>query len=299
MSLATHVRTLGRGPGRARSLTRDEAQDAMRLMLNDAAPEAVGAVLMLLRMKGEVPEEIAGFAAAAQAALPDMPKVDLDWPSYAAGRTRGAPWFLRSAQIVAQSGHRVLLHGWNGADPKVRAGLASAGIGTAQTPDEAARLLDRDNIAYTPLEALHPALFRLLQLRDVLGLRSCINTICRMLNPAQAAASVQGVFHPYYRQLQTEAAKLLGWQNLTILKGGGGEFERNPSKDIKTFGLLNGTPIEQLHPALVPAPRRLCSAPSDNIALGNPAAFEAEIISGTALLAMDTIGTHETGAKVA
>ena len=40
-----------------------------------AAPEAIGALLMLLRMKGETADEIAGLARAAQAA---MPAVDLD-----------------------------------------------------------------------------------------------------------------------------------------------------------------------------------------------------------------------------
>ena len=108
MSLSKHVQTLGRGQGRSRSLTHDEAYDAMRLMLcDDTPPEAVGALLMLLRMKGETAEEISGFAAAAQTELPALPKVDLDWPSYAAGRTRGAPWFLLSAKLVAQAGHRV------------------------------------------------------------------------------------------------------------------------------------------------------------------------------------------------
>lgn len=34
----------------------------MRLMLDGAAPEAVGALLMLLRMKGETSDEIAGLA---------------------------------------------------------------------------------------------------------------------------------------------------------------------------------------------------------------------------------------------
>jgi len=72
MSLAAHVATLGRGPGRSRSLTEDEAADAMRLMLEGAAPEAVGALLMLLRMKGETAEEIAGLARAAQAAVPNI-----------------------------------------------------------------------------------------------------------------------------------------------------------------------------------------------------------------------------------
>ena len=103
MSLSEYVGTLGRGPGRSRSLTQEEAHAAMRLMLSgNSAPEAVGALLMLLRMKGETAEEIAGFAAATQDFGPKLPQADLDWPSYAAGRTRGAPWFLLSAKQIAE-----------------------------------------------------------------------------------------------------------------------------------------------------------------------------------------------------
>lgn len=295
MSLSSHVQILGRGPGRSRSLTQDEASDAMRLMLRgDAAPEAVGALLMLLRMKGETAEEIAGFAHAAQGALPDLPKADLDWPSYAAGRTRGAPWFLCAAKQVAHAGHRVLLHGWNGTDPKVRAGLGDAGIRIATNPDQAAVLLDRDRIAYLPLEAFHPALFRLLTLRDVLGLRSCINTVCRMLNPAGANTSVQGVFHPSYRLLQADAAALLGWKALTVIKGGGGEFERHPAKAIVAFGLRGSCPWENSFPALLPDTRRLSEpmgdTPCPRWAAQTPDAFECAVIAGTAAAAFDSLG---------
>lgn len=293
MTIAEHVRILGRGPGRSRSLTQDEAADAMTHMLQvDAAPEAVGAVLMLLRMKGEVAPEIAGFADAARRALPDLPKADLDWPSYAAGRTRGAPWFLMSAKLVAQAGHRVLIHGWNGADPKVRAGLSRAGIGVASDTKAAARLLDRDGVAYMPLERLHPALFRLLNLRDVLGLRSCVNTVCRMLNPAQAPASVQGVFHPSYRLLQADAAQLLGWQGLSVIKGGGGEFERHPGRDIAAFGLRKGALWEQSYTALSNETTLLADVVTARLpaAPQSYSAFETDLVTGTAALALDTLG---------
>jgi len=294
MSLADYVRILGRGPGRARSLTQDEAFAAMSLMLrDDAAPQAVGAILMLLRMKGETAQEIAGFAAAAQAALPAMPKADLDWPSYAAGRTRGAPWFLKAAQALAHDGKRVLLHGWNGADPKVRAGLKDLGIGVAHSAADAQQLLDRDGIAYMPLEDLNPALFRLPHLRDILGLRSCVNTVCRMLNPSRAPASVQGVFHPSYRLLQADAALLLGWANLTIIKGGGGEFECHPSKDIEAFGLRAGRPWQAVLPASKTDTRRL-GEPSEaelgpRWASQTPDAFEVAIIETTTHAARGTV----------
>lgn len=299
MSLADHVRTLGRGPGRARSLTREEARDAMDCMLSeDTAPEAVGALLMLLRMKGETAEEIAGFSEAVQATLPDIGGVDLDWPSYAAGRTRGEPWFLASAQLVAQSGHRVLLHGWNGTDPKVRTGLSEIGIGFAETIGDAQRLLNRHGIAYLPLEILSPRLMRLLRLREVLGLRSCINTVCRMLNPGRANASVQGVFHPSYRLLQADAAQILGWRNLSVIKGGGGEFERTPAKDAAVFGLRQGQAWTATLPGTSDETRRL-DAPIDvtlsDLWTGAQAAdFETKTILGTASLALDTLGVTDS-----
>lgn len=297
MTLADHVRILGRGPGRSRSLTEAEAAEAMTLMLKgDAAPEAVGALLMLLRMKGETPEEIAGFARAAKGGCPPLPQVSLDWPSYAAGRTRGLPWFLLSARLVALAGHRVLLHGWNGADGAVRAHLAEAGIRTAG-PDELGAVLDKDGIAYAPLERLNPGIFNLLQLREKLGLRSCVNTVCRMLNPAGTGAVVQGVFHPSYRALQASAAQRLGWQSLSVLKGAGGEVERHPGKDVTAHGLRNGRPWSGTFAAASDLRLRLAevTGTSDLAALWSGRAacpVARQIVIGTAAIALDTLG-HE------
>ena len=298
MSLGDHVRTLGRGPGRSRSLTFAEAANAMTEMLSGkAAPEAIGALLMLLRMKGETAEEIAGLASAAQQGFPDFPVVDLDWPSYAAGRTRGAPWFLLSARLVAEAGHRVLLHGWNGPDPKVRAGLATAGIATASSIDELASLLDRDRIAYIPLDVAHPRLLSLLRLREVLGLRSCINTVCRMLNPARAEAAVQGVFHPSYRLLQADAAQIIGLRNLSVIKGAGGEFECNPAKPVSVLGIRDGQPYDEVHPPVLDETRRLSESGAitlADVAAGQAAPdFETRVILGTATLAFQTLGVPE------
>src|SRR3954470_17609861 len=105
-AFATYVTTLGRGPGRSRALTREEARTAFGMVLRgEADPHQVGAFLMLLRYRGEDPEEIAGLVEAARedagcGTTPAVP-VDLDWPSYGAGRTRGAPWFLLAALALA------------------------------------------------------------------------------------------------------------------------------------------------------------------------------------------------------
>ena len=250
MSLSKFVHAMGRGPGRARSLTQDEASEAMRLILSGQAdPHAVGALLMLMRYRGETAGEIAGFVTAMRATLPAWsgPRPAIDWPSYAAGRTRGVPWFLLAARLVAQAGHPVLLHGWNSHQnpiADVRGALPEAGIAMAQSVDQAGELLAENGIAYLPLEAFAPELLRLLRLRQVLGLRSAVNTCLRVLNPGGAAVSVQGVFHPPYRELQMDAGAILGQPALTVIKGGGGEFERHPSKAIELFGLAKvGTQV--------------------------------------------------------
>ena len=304
MSLGQYVQIVGRGPGRSRSLSMQEAQAAMALMLSGrAAPEATGALLMLLRMKGETAGEIAGFAAAAVESLPVMPQPDLDWPSYAAGRTRGLPWFLLSARLVAAAGYRVMLHGWNGAgSDAMRAAIGQAGIPVCLTAQDAKAMLDRGGIAYVPLAAISKPLFDLLALRDKLGLRSCINTVVRMQNPAGARASVQGVFHPSYRPLQVEAAELLGWHALTVIKGGGGEFECHPAKDIAAFGLRGHAPMQIAVPASRAEARRLDDGATDPgrlAALWSGAlddCFAEAIVLGTATLALDTLCHPEPAA---
>ncbi len=297
MSLAPFVAALGRGPGRSRSLTQDEAFEAMRLIQSGrAAPEAVGAMLMLMRMKGETAAEIAGFAAAAAEYTNRLPKPDLDWPSYAAGRTRGLPWFLLSAKLVARAGYTVLLHGWNGQDTAVRDGIAELKIGRVRDVSGLRAVFETKRVAYMPLEALHPQLHDLLCLRDVFGLRSCMNTVARMLNPGQAAASVQGVFHPSYRLLQADAAKLLGLKSLTVIKGGGGEFERNPAKEIAGFGLRNGQSFEAPYANLIEDHRQMNDGQSDPKQLTavwrgqQRAPYAEKVVVGTAALALETLG---------
>jgi anthranilate phosphoribosyltransferase len=286
--LAPFVQIVARGKGRARAMTMAEAQEAMTLILEgQAAPEAIGALLMVMRLRGETPAEIAGFTAALRAhATGKLPKADLDWPSYAAGRSRGAPLFLLAARLIGQAGYCVSMHGWNShqsASASVREAIDLAG----------------PNVAYTALETLSPAAFALLQLRDTFGLRSCFNTVLRMWNPSGAPTTVQGVFHPSYRSLQAQAAQLLGQQDLTIIKGGGGEFERHPSKDIILFGLRYGAHIQEVAAPLLHDTRRLHEA-DDRIDLHGlwhghvSEAFAVATITGTAALALWTLKAAPT-----
>ena len=223
-AFAAFVATLGRGPGRSRALTRAEARDAFGMVLRgEADPHQVGAFLMLLRFRGEDADEIAGMTEAARERIVHPGPADLDWPSYGAGRTRGAPWFLLSALALARAGVRVLMHGSNehSAGISVESGLRALGLepGVRQGP-----------FLYLPLARLSPELDGLLRMRRLFGLRSPVNTVVRLLNPADAPAGVDGVFHPAYLAVHLGVAGRMDRPRLLVLKGGGGEAERVPIK---------------------------------------------------------------------
>jgi anthranilate phosphoribosyltransferase len=250
-AFAKFVATLGRGPGRSRALTREEAREAFGMVLRrEADPYQIGAFLMLLRFRGEDADEISGMVEAARDAINwQGPRVDLDWPSYGAGRTRGAPWFLLSALALARAGTTVLMHGSNeySAGIPVATGLAALGP-------------EPDRFTYLPLASLSPAMDDLLRMRRLFGLRSPVNTVARLLNPGNAAAGVDGVFHPPYLAVHLGAAELLARQRLFVLKGGGGEAERVPLKATtgwlwdKSHGRLEiALPAWQGLPPLTPA----------------------------------------------
>jgi anthranilate phosphoribosyltransferase len=249
---AQYVRILGRGPGRSRALTREEARDAMRMIIaGEAEPAQIGALLMLMRYRQESPEELAGFVEALRESIvipAPRPRVDLDWPSYAAGRTRGEPWFLLSALLLAENGLRVLLHGPGRTGSALVEGLTALGLPGAGTDIE--RGLEDGHFRFLPLRAFCPALQRLLDLRRILGLRSAANSVARLINPFGASSVMQGVFHPAYRDLQRSAAMLLGQRALAVFKGGGGEAERNPDKPCRVFSLRDGGAFEEEWPAL-------------------------------------------------
>jgi len=295
-SFAPYVRTLGRGPGRSRSLTREEAQDALHQILDGRAlPEQVGAFLMLLRYRGEDPDEMAGLVEAARTEIPawDVGGVDLDWPSYADGRTRGAAHFLHAAKLIARSGKRVLLHGLPGGPGReaIAEGLAETGIPIAATEAETRAALARGGIAFVPTMVIAPGLARLLGLRGILGLRSPMNTVARLLNPFGATAGVDGVFHPPYIHLHLEASKRLNRPRLAVLKGGGGEAERRPEKPIIVH-LLRGETVEEM---LFPV---LCAGDAD-ASVQARATVQATLALGLlALGAAETVAEAEAAAQI-
>ena len=255
---AKYVRILGKGPNLSRPLTDKEMyQAASMIMKSQVEPMQIGAFLCILRMRTEVPEEGAGFVRAVRDTLvsPDnMPKVDLDWSSYS-GKKRQLPWFLLATQLLASNGIRIFMQGTEGHTAGriySHSALLSLGIPIAKSLQEAADHIRNSNFAFLPLAHLSPKLQELIDFKSILGLRSPINTFGRMVNPFKATHEIQTVFHPNYRDIHRDTAKLLGQKHMAVFKGEGGEVERRPQKPVLVQSLHNGILSEEEWPALLP-----------------------------------------------
>lgn len=251
---AQYIRIIGKGKTGARSLTYDEAYDAFNMILKQEVLDVqVGAFLMLLRVKEESIDELAGFVQATKDQLSFKPlAVDLDWPSYA-GKRKHYPWFLLAALTLAHHGYRIVMHGAAGHTLNrvyTEHVLNYLGYPICQTQNDVEHELNTHHFAYLPLQALSPVLNDLISLRNVMGLRSPIHTLARLINPFNAKATLQSIFHPAYRTSHQHAAFKLGYQNSAVIKGEGGEFERNPDAKTLICGIQDGVLYEHELPKL-------------------------------------------------
>lgn len=252
------VAILGRGKTKQRHLTFDEALDAMHMILDgDVLPEQIGAFLMLLRLKEEAPEEIAGFAQATRDRLDlpgRLPRVELDWSSYAGKRIQ-LPWFILSVMTLVSRGTPVVMHGTEGHTPGrlyTRGVIEMLGMPVASTLTEAASQVSNRGFTYIPLEAMSPVLRHLIELRPVFGLRSPVHSFTRMINPFSATTMMQGIFHRGFMDIHAGAARRLNQPRAAVFRGEGGEIERRPNKPAQVW-MTRGAdePVVETWPALV------------------------------------------------
>jgi anthranilate phosphoribosyltransferase len=253
---AQYVRILGKGKNGARPLTQKEAYQAMRMILaNEVEPVQLGAFMMLMRVKEETREELAGFIQAARDSfqLPTgMAQVDLDWSSYA-GKRRHLPWFLLATLLLAENGIKVFMHGTRGhTNGRIYTDdvLPYLGIQCAQSFEEAAEQIKQHHFAYLPLARLSNKLHEIIELRPLMGLRSPIHTVVRMINPFNAPYMMQGIFHPSYRAVHQEAALLLKQPHLAVIKGEGGEIERDPDLECLVQSVHDDKLVDETWPPL-------------------------------------------------
>lgn len=241
--MRAYLRAIGQGPNHSRDLSRDEARDAMSILLSGQATRAqAGAFLLLQRFKGESPDELAGFAEAIRASAHVIrPRVHglLDVGSPYDGRNRSIVVSPASSIVAAAAGVPVIMHGEKGLGPKhgVPIGdvLEALGIDTDAPPEAVQAAIETHHLAYLRSAHFVPQLYALKDLREEIALRTCFATIEKIYNPACASYSIIGLAHLPYMEKMALAAAEMGFRRILIVQGIEGNEDAPTSRPCRAL----------------------------------------------------------------
>ena len=239
------LRDLGQGPTAGRALTREEARRCLDLILDGVAtPAQAGAFLLLQRYKGETPDELLGFIDSVRARSTTQllrPNVDglLDVGSPYDGRLRTIVVSPTASIVAAACGVPVLLHGERGVGPKhgLAAGdvLDALGAPTDLPLDAVQRSIERIGIGYLRQSRFAPDLTAINWLRDEIALRSPINMVEKIYDPAGAPYHLIGLTHlPYLDKLGDSLARL-GFRKTALVQGMEGNEDLPTNRGVRVI----------------------------------------------------------------
>ncbi len=241
MGISHYIKDIGRGKEGARALSRAQATDLMGQILDSRVTDLeIGGFCLAMRIKGETPEEMAGFLDATRARLaplssPDAPPVVL--PSYNGARKLPVLTPLL-ALLLARRGLPVLVHGTATESVRVHAPTVFAALGI--TPAAASTPLRGGQVTLLDTAALNPALQRLLDVRRVVGLRNPAHSLVKLLNPMPGRALVVGSYtHPEYAVSMAQTFELIEADAL-LLRGTEGEPVADPRRAPQIDGFVRG-----------------------------------------------------------
>ena len=237
MGIGHYIKDIGRGKDGARALGRAQAADLMGQVLDQQVSDLeLGAFCIAMRIKGETPEEMAGFLDATHARLNKVqtghaPTVVL--PSYNGARKLPVLTPLL-ALLLAREGVAVVVHGSATEDKRVSSQAVFSHLGIEALTHVAPAAAGQ--VQFIPTGVLHAGLDRLLAVRRVVGLRNPGHSLVKLMNPCDGAALVVSSYtHPEYLQSMSATFALTG-QHALLLRGTEGEpvadARRTPAMDV-------------------------------------------------------------------
>ncbi len=243
MAIAHYIKEIGRGKDGARALGREQAADLMGQLLDGGLSDLeIGAFCLAMRIKGETPQEMAGFLDATYARLQFVPSATtaVVLPSYNGARKLPVLTPLL-ALLLAREGLPVVVHGTQTESRRIAAQDVLALLGVpaqlAIAPASAGQ------VQFVPTELLHPGLKRLLDVRQVVGLRNPAHSLVKLMNPCRAPAVVVGSYtHPEYASAMRDTFALMQTTAL-LLHGTEGEVvadaRRTPAMEALVAGIAH------------------------------------------------------------
>ncbi len=193
---------VGSGTKSAEDMTRRQAGEAMRRILDgDPDPTTLGAFWLANRWKHNTPTELAAFTDEmcdrVEYATPDADPVDCG-ANYD-GKGRSAILGVAAGVVAAAAGTPVVAHSGDRVPTQKQDAykhvLDELGVATELTPRDSAAMVDEVGFGFYYQPAFNPAVHDLFDRRDRMGVRTFVNTVETLANPAGASVHLGSFYH--------------------------------------------------------------------------------------------------------
>lgn len=213
---------------RGENLSEAEAADFFSALINeDANPVQIAGSLVALAAKGETSAELAGMARIMrEKSIPvkSRTKNFIDTAGTGSSTSKTFNVSTTAAFVIAGAGLSVAKHGNRAVTSRTGSAdvLEKLGVKIASEPQMAEKCLNGAGICFLFAPKFHPALRRIGDVRRNLGVRTSLNLLGPLSNPANAPRQVIGVWHHSLVKPMAEALALLGTENAWVVHGSDG-----------------------------------------------------------------------------
>jgi anthranilate phosphoribosyltransferase len=200
---------VGSGHKSADDMTREQATEAMRRILGGEPDHTtLGAFWLANRWKRNTPEELAAYvdvmAESVEHAAPEVDPVDCGANYDGKGRT--AILGVAAGVVAAAAGTPVVTHSGDRVPTQKQDAykhvLDELGVRTELEPAESAEMVDEAGFGFYYQPAFNPRVHDLFDRRDRMGVRTFVNTIETLANPAEASVHLGSFYHlPYAKRI--------------------------------------------------------------------------------------------------
>ena len=228
------------------NLTKEETEEAWDQILSGADPAAVGALLALLRTKGETAVEIAGMVKSMKKYCKSITTNEKLLDIVGTGGDGADTINISTASVilaaacgckVAKAGNRSVSSRCGSADV-----LETLGVRIELLPDQVKASIEQCGIGFMYAPINHPAMKTVAPIRKSLGIRTAFNILGPMTNAADAQRVVIGVFDESLVDLLAESLMEIGNIEHGVVVNGCGLDEISPLGESTVYEIRNTAP---------------------------------------------------------
>lgn len=266
-----------------REIFYDEMVDLFRqVMEGKVTPVQLAAILMGLHVKTESVSEIAAAAQvmrefSTRVEVGDLPHL-VDTCGTGGDKAHTFNVSTAAAFVAAAAGAHVAKHGGRSVSSKSGSAdvLEMLGVNLNLSPEQVAACIRQVGVGFMFAPNHHPAMKYAAPVRKELGMRTILNILGPLTNPAGAPNQVMGVFHSDLVGIQARVLKELGASHVMVVHGDDGLDEITLTGPTQVAELKHGFVTEF---RIEPKQFGLDTAPIESIRAADKDASKAMVLS--------------------